>query len=192
MPVGNTVGSRVYALDGEHLAYIAGFLDGDGCIACNFEKNKACRLGYRVRIRISFTQQRHRRKVLDVLRSWIKSGSIGEYEHNSMAEYAIRDQGAVQELLVALKPHLVVKKMHAELALNILQAKEGGYTPESLELMRKAANSMRALNRYPKRVDLDPVTTEAFEPRGDRQLDAPNTPTPPSPRTSGLWRVGKG
>jgi hypothetical protein len=84
-------------------------------------------MGYRVRIRISFTQHRHRRQVLDVLRSWIKSGSIGEYEHNSMAEYVIRNQGAVQELLVALKPYLVVKKMHAELALRILHAKEGRY-----------------------------------------------------------------
>jgi hypothetical protein len=166
MAAGNTVGSRINALDGEHLAYIAGFLDGDGCIACNFEKNRACRLGYRVRVRVSFTQHRDRSEVLHVLRFWIGSGSIGTYEHNAMSEYVIRDQAIVRELLVALKPYLVVKEMHAELALGILHAKQGRYTPESLELMRGLANSMRALNRYPKRVDLDPVTTEAFGPRG--------------------------
>ena len=55
---GNTVGSQIHTLTNEQLAYIAGFLDGDGCIACNYEKHKTCTLGYRVRIRISFTQIR--------------------------------------------------------------------------------------------------------------------------------------
>jgi hypothetical protein len=163
---GNTVGSRISALDGERLAYIAGFLDGDGCIACNFERNKACRLGQRVRIRISFTQHRLRREVLDLLQSWIGSGQVAEYEHNAMAEYVIRDQGVAHELLNALAPYLVVKRRHADIGLRILRAKEGRrYSVESLEEMRGLALSMRALNRYPKRLNLDPVTTEAVKPR---------------------------
>jgi hypothetical protein len=148
-------------LDNAQLAYIAGFLDGDGCIASNFEKSKTCTLGYRVRIRISFTQARYRRQVLDTLLSWIQSGVIAEYSHNEMAEYVIRDQVVVEQLLQLLLPYLIVKKQHAALALQIFLLKKDRYTPESLEKMRQLTLTLRSFNHYPKRVSLDPVTTEA-------------------------------
>ena len=141
----------------EKLAYIAGFLDGDGCIASNFEKcNPRKDSSYRVRIRISFTQIVSRREVLDALLSWIQSGHIAEYEHNNMAEYVIHDQKVIQPLLIALLPYLIVKKRHAEVALLILELKKSGYTPESLEQMRQYTISIRSFNHYPKRTVLTP------------------------------------
>ncbi|SRR6266511_2348701 len=148
-------------LNNEKLAYIAGFLDGDGCIASNFEKNKTCKLGYRVRVRISFTQHSRRREVLDILSSWICSGSIGEYEHNNMAEYVIRNQVIVKELLSALMPFLIVKRKHAEIAMKILGLKESAYSLATLSTMREYTILLKSLNNYPKRLYLDPVTTEA-------------------------------
>jgi hypothetical protein len=103
--------------------------------------------------------------VLDLLLGWIGSGQVAEYEHNEMAEYVIRDQGVAPELLNALAPYLVVKRKHAEIGLSILRAKQGKCTLESLEEMRRQTLSLRALNRYPKRLHLDPVTTEAEMPR---------------------------
>jgi hypothetical protein len=158
---GNTVGSRTQRFSSEQAAYLAGFLDGDGCIAVNYEKNAECRLGIRVRIRVSFTQHRGRRKVLDRLREWIGSGVIAEYDGNGMAEYVIRDQTVVEDLLLSIQRFLVVKEPHADAALEILRLKKGGYSTESLEQMRKLAEFIRQLNRYPKRKSLDPVTTEA-------------------------------
>ena len=158
---GNTVGSRILSLDNEKLAYIAGFLDGDGCVTINFEKSKTCQLGYRVRVRISFTQHSSRLDVLKVIYSWIDSGVIAEYEHNWMAEYVIRNQEDVRELLIRLLPYLIVKKQHAEISLKVLQLKEERYSTNSLEQMRQCAIILRSLNHYPKRKYLDPVTTEA-------------------------------
>ncbi len=148
-------------LDKIQLAYIAGFLDGDGCIVINYEKNSGCFLGYRVRVRISFTQISCRREVLDTLRDWISSGQVSEYQHNHMAEYMIRDQLVVDALLKQLLPFLVVKKKHAELALRTLAMKQERYSKQSLENMRVCALQLRALNNYPKKIHLDPVTTEA-------------------------------
>ena len=140
------------ALGNEQAAYLAGFLDGDGCIASNFERSNAKKsMSYRVRIRISFTQITPRRAVLDTMRGWIESGVIADYEHNSMSEYVIRDQQAVGDLLQTLLPYLIVKKRHAELALEILTLKEQRYSVDSLEQMKERTSVIRSLNRYPKR-----------------------------------------
>lgn len=151
----------MHKLGSEKLAYIAGFLDGDGCIAINYEKRETCKLDYRVRVRVCFTQISTRRKVLDKLFSWIKSGTVDEYEHNNMAEYVIRDQQVVNHLLQKLLPFLIVKKEHAKLALKVLELKQEKYSVKSLNEMRQYAVSLRNLNHYPKRIHLDPVTTEA-------------------------------
>src|SRR3989344_2650334 len=104
--MGNTEGSR---LSSEFWAYVAGFLDGDGCIAVKVEKSQTCRLGFRARIRISFTQHKDKRGVLDYLRTRIGSGVIAEYQHNNMAEYVINDQEVIEQVLHFIEPYLVVK-----------------------------------------------------------------------------------
>ena len=106
----NTVGSQFDRISNYFYAYAAGFLDGDGCIAIRIEKSKTYRLGLRARVRISFTQHRRRRKVLDYLFGTIQSGVVSEYDHNNMAEYVIRDQKIVKILLKKMKPFIVVKQ----------------------------------------------------------------------------------
>ena len=152
---GNIEGSRMCTLSNEQLAYVAGFLDGDGCIASNYERSKPDS-SYRVRIRISFTQKSSRRIVLDTLRSWINSGVVAQYEHNDMAEYVIRDQKVVEQLLIAISPFLIVKKQHAEIAMQIIFLKKEPYTADSLEKMKNHTIAIRALNHYPKRTILTP------------------------------------
>src|SRR5258708_4892925 len=111
--MGNIEGSR---LNESFYPYVAGFLDGDGCIAIKFEKSKTCKLGYRVRVRISFTQHKRRRKVLDFLCKTIGSGVVTEYQHNNMAEYVMHDQKIVSQLLDKIEPYLVVKAEHLQIA----------------------------------------------------------------------------
>lgn len=154
--MGNTEGSR---LDESFWPYVAGFLDGDGCIAIRFEKSKTCKLGYRVRVRISFTQHKARRKVLDYLLNRTGSGVISEYQHNNMAEYVIRNQKVVAQLLQNLEPFIVVKSEHLQLAKQLLILKENGYTEQSLEEMLNLSQKIGSLNNYPKSFKLDPVTT---------------------------------
>jgi hypothetical protein len=150
--MGNTVGSRLYDdIDNSFYAYMAGFLDGDGCIAIRVEKSKTCKLGMRVRVRISFTQHRERRVVLDYLYERINSGVIAEYNHNNMAEYVIRDQEVVLILLEKIKPYVVVKSLHLQLAQELLIVKKEGYSKDSLEKMLNLSRKIGSLNNYPKR-----------------------------------------
>lgn len=155
----NTVGSRLDNISDYFYAYTAGFLDGDGCIAIRIEKSKTCRLGFRARVRVSFTQHRRRRKVLDYLQGIIQSGVVSEYDHNNMAEYVIRDQKVVKVLLEKMKPFILVKQEHLLLAQELLSVKLDGYTKDSINKMLNLAKKIGALNNYHKFIKLDPVTT---------------------------------
>lgn len=154
--MGNTEGSR---LDESFWAYVAGFLDGDGCIAIRFEKSQTCKLGYRARVRISFTQHKARRKVLDYLLDRIGSGVVSEYQHNNMAEYVIRDQQVVASLLQNLESYVIVKAEHLQFAKRLLILKDNGYSEDSLAKMLSLYKAIGSLNNYPKSFKLDPVTT---------------------------------
>ncbi|RJO62346.1 hypothetical protein C4544_00030 [candidate division WS5 bacterium] len=141
-------------------AYVAGFLDGDGCIAIRFEKSKTCRLGFRARVRISFTQHKQKREVLDYLCKTIGSGVVSEYQHNNMAEYTIYDQVIIEQLLNGLEPYLIVKADHLSFAKKLIVLKRTGYSSDSLKEMHNLFKEIRSLNNYPKTILLDPVTTD--------------------------------
>ncbi|OGD56505.1 hypothetical protein A2V71_02370 [Candidatus Berkelbacteria bacterium RBG_13_40_8] len=162
---GNTVGSRFNTQTNEFWAYLAGFLDGDGCITAIVERSKTNRSGVRVRIRVSFTQHRYRRKVLDKLKAEIGEGQVAEYNHNSMAEYVIRDQKIILEILEKIKPYLIAKAKHLELALKLMRLENWNSNKTNLQKAMKLAQDIKGLNKYPKRVRFDPVTTEVERPR---------------------------
>ncbi len=137
-------------------SYLSGFLDGDGCIAIKFEKSKTNKLGFRVRARVSFTQHKSRRKVLDFIYKYIKSGSITEYKHNNMAEYVIYDQEIIKDLLIKIRPFVFVKSEQLKLALKLITLKDNGYNPKSLKQMFNIYKKMGGLNNYPKTSNLTP------------------------------------
>jgi hypothetical protein len=159
------VGSRFNTLTNEFWAYFAGFLDGDGCIAANVEKSKFHKLKVRVRIRISFTQHRSHRKVLDELLVKIGEGQVAEYDHNNMAEYVIRSQSVIIEILEKIKPYVIVKAKHLNLATKLLQIENRNSNKVNLQKAMVFAQEIKGLNKYPKRVKFDPVTTEVERPR---------------------------
>ena len=70
--------------DDKFYAYLAGFLDGDGCITIRFEKSKTNRLGYCARVRVSFTQHKTKKEILEYICERIGSGKVTVYKHNSM------------------------------------------------------------------------------------------------------------
>ena len=146
------MGSRFDISKESFYAYLAGFLDGDGCIAIKFERSKTCRLGYRAAVRVSFAQHRSRRKVLDYLCETIGSGVVTEYDHNNMAEYVIFDQMVINQLLNSIEPYIFVKKKHLRIAKELLTVKRMGYSRESLKEMSNLKDRLGLLNNYPKRM----------------------------------------
>jgi hypothetical protein len=154
------VGSRLNASEEHFYAYLAGFLDGDGCITIKAERSKTHRLGYYIRVRVSFTQHKSRRKVLDYLCKKIGSGVVTEYVHNNMAEYVIFDQKVIGYLLDRIEPYVFVKLRNLRIAKELLSLKRGGYSKKSLVKMLSLYKKMGLLNNYPKSFKFDPVTTE--------------------------------
>ena len=81
----NTVGSSK-RVNQTTLAYIAGFLDGDGCIKAKVDKQPNNRFGMRTRIFVSFTQHTRNKHVLEWVFRQLKNGSIADYSSKKMSE----------------------------------------------------------------------------------------------------------
>src|SRR3989338_2575243 len=91
------------------LAYIAGFLDGDGCIKARIDKQSNNKFGFRTRIIVTFTQHTKNKHVLVWIHNQLRNGSIADYPRRHMSEYVISDSKFVERLLRGLKPYIVNK-----------------------------------------------------------------------------------
>ena len=157
--MGNTVG-RLFKTDSVNLAYIAGFLDGDGSIMLQLHRRKAGKEAFRVKTVICFYQDsRHLDKI-----EWIKKVLGCGYVYtrrDHISELRIEGFQRVFEVLLSLKPYLRFKKKQADLMLKII-----------LKLQKKLLlkqdtvfwiNKMRELNYFSSQRNVledVPVTTD--------------------------------
>ncbi len=108
----------------EELAYIAGFLDGDGCIMLQLVYRKDYILGYQIRSSIVFYQNQKYRNFLE----WLKEKFYYGYVRNrndGMCEYTIVGTNEVIKILKTLYTYLKLKKPQAELAISVLSKMPG-------------------------------------------------------------------
>jgi len=149
--MGNTVGSwnktSLKNLSRTTQAFIAGFLEGDGCISARITPTSG---SYRVLIVIGFTQRQEGRAVLEYLSQFLHE-PIADYRMRNMSELLVRDRAKVAFLLHQLLPFLVSKKKQAELALQVIEILERSKRGERrtaknlLEAVR-LAEQIRSLN----------------------------------------------
>ncbi len=164
----------------EELAYIAGFLDGDGCIMLQLISRHDYRLGYQIRASIVFYQKTKYRNFLEWLKKKLKDGYIRN-RNDGMSEYTIVGISPVRAILKLLYPYLRLKKKHAELAVSVLdQMPKSGWQmkPELLLNLSYKVDKFAKLNYSKKRTNtskkvkqflksrnlLDPVETD---PKGE-------------------------
>ncbi len=102
------------------LSYIAGFLDGDGCIMAQLVHRVDYYLGYQIRLSIVFYQKEKNINFLVWLKSKLKYGYIRE-RNDGMAEYTIVGKEDVRDILEKLLPYLKLKKELAKLVIKISQ-----------------------------------------------------------------------
>src|SRR3989344_353891 len=103
-------------------SYVAGFLDGDGSIVATIEyRPERRRFPYRVRLKITFTQHVRHRKMIEKLRVFLGNrGHVWEVRSHNLVELVIQDRKELKATLERLKPHLVIKRMQAELMERII------------------------------------------------------------------------
>lgn len=118
-------------MSSEEKAYIAGFLDGDGCVMAQLVRRKDYIYGYQVRVSIVFYQKQNHQEILQWLKSKLKVGYIRQ-RNDGMAEYTIVGFKEVAQILKLLHPYLRLKKVLAGKVLNLIQRHPKKMTPERL------------------------------------------------------------
>lgn len=125
--------------------YIAGFIDGEGCISVSKRTGGKSGVRFQMSVRISNTNK----EVLKWMQS-IVGGSI--YEHRSKDasrktsyELCVLSDAAVN-LLISIMPHIKVKKRQAELAL-MFQASFTHNSVLDFGFHNFIFNEMKLLNR---------------------------------------------
>ena len=128
-------------MDPTILAYIAGFLDGDGSIFFQLIRKKDYRLGFQIRTTLAFYQKTENEQILLWLKQQFSSGYI-RHRKTGISDYTIVEAREVRRILELLRPHVRLKQEHVRLGLEILKG---------LPLMGDAAQMIalaRLVDRY--------------------------------------------
>ena len=139
-------------MDEPTCAYIAGFLDGDGCILVQLKPRQGYRYGYQIKATVSFYQKRQGRHLLEWLQRQIGVGRIRDRK-DGVSQYDIEGVAHVLCLLRAISPYLVAKRQQAQKVIKLLEAMQQNPKPSPEEFLRWAGlvESCQALNYSKKR-----------------------------------------
>ena len=149
-------------------AYIAGFLDGDGCIMYQLIRRKDYRYGFEIRASIVFYQKEQNKKCLARLKNLLGKGYLRERK-DGMVEYTIVGLEPVIKILKLLEPYCRLKKDHIRTAKRINKLLEGEFNLKRfikaselvdrfqiLNYSKKRRNTSKILKDYLKRHKLYP------------------------------------
>jgi len=102
-----------FIMSEEIKAYIAGFLDGDGCLMAQLIKRKGYKFGFQIRLSLVFYQHKQNIRHLEWLKSLLKTGYI-RTRNDNMAEYTIVGIMPVITVVHKILPYLRLKKKQAQ------------------------------------------------------------------------------
>ncbi len=116
--MGNTVG-RLTKVNSEDLAYIAGFLDGDGGIMLQVHRRVSGKDVFRIKTVICFYQDNKHLKGIEWIKEVLGCGYV--YTRNDhICELRIEGFQKVFEVLNLLKPYLRFKRKQLELMIDLI------------------------------------------------------------------------
>ena len=103
-------------------AYLAGFIDGDGCIMATIERHSEKRFGFRVRVEVKITQKDSR-----LLKNLAREFNMGNVSCNrrdtdhATYDWSIRDKEDAKTILDYIRPYSRLKQEQICIALKILE-----------------------------------------------------------------------
>ena len=106
------------------LAYIAGFLDGDGSLMVQLKKRKDTQRGLRLMFTICFYQDTRHEKPLFWIRKKLGIGYISR-RNDGITELRINGYKQTKEILERIYPYIKFKKKQARYLLKILRMLDG-------------------------------------------------------------------
>ena len=132
------------------LAYIAGFLDGDGSIFFQIVPRKDYKQKFQIRSSIAFYQKSENVEILEWLKSIFVAGYI-RHRKTGISDYTIVESTEVKKILTLLKPYVRLKKKQIELGLEILNQLELKKSDKDFLEICKLVDKFKELNYSKKR-----------------------------------------
>ena len=99
-----------------NLAYIAGFLDGDGSLMLQIKKRSDSKIGIRFMVTICLYQDTRHEKELYWIRKILGIGYISQ-RNDGMSELRINGHNKTYEILILLKPYIRFKRIQTKALL---------------------------------------------------------------------------
>jgi hypothetical protein len=168
-------------MDPTILAYVAGFLDGDGSIFFQLIRKKDYCLGFQIRTSIAFYQKTENEKILIWLKEQFSSGCIRRRK-TGVSDYTIVESQEVRRILTLVQPYVRLKREHVSLGLEILSKLPLATDAKRLIALSRMVDRFRDLNYSKKRTVTSEVVEAHLESHG---LHAPVETDP-------IWRESLG
>ena len=133
----------------QFLAYLAGFLDGDGSIYVRAKPNTSYKYGYQVAPYVAFFQSATSKNFPDMVAK-IGYGKM-RLRKDGIYEFTINKQEEIKDFVTKVSPYLILKKEQAKLILEILAFKAEVSNEKEFAQLLKKIDYFRELNYSKKR-----------------------------------------
>lgn len=146
-------------------AYIAGFLDGDGCVMYQLIRRKDYKYGFEIRASIVFYQKTLHRWHLEELKKLLKVGYLRDRK-DGLTEYTIVGLEPTIKILKMLKPYCRLKKEHIKLAEKIDRLVKGKFNLKRFIKASELVDQFQKLNYSKKRKNTSKLLKEFLKRHG--------------------------
>mgnify|MGYP001610085207 FL=1 len=136
--------------DSTELAYIAGFLDGDGSVFFQIVPREDYKKKFQIRSSIAFYQMKEYSEILEWLKNYFGCGYI-RHRKTGMSDYTIVDSKEVKRILKLLQPFVKLKRKQIDLGLQILDRLEKSNSDSDFIEICKLVDKFKELNYSKKR-----------------------------------------
>ncbi len=137
-------------MDPTILAYIAGFLDGDGSVFFQLVRRNDYLFGFQVRCSIAFYQKTDKAEILEWLHGMFKKGYI-RHRKTGISDYTIVEPDEVRSILLMLKAHVRLKREQVALGVTILEKLPQASDADSFLEVCRMVDRFKDLNYSKKR-----------------------------------------
>jgi hypothetical protein len=157
-------------MDPTTLAYIAGFLDGDGSIFFQLVRRKDYLFGFQVRCSLAFYQKTDNKWIIEWLERQFNCGYI-RHRKTGISDYTVVEPSEVYRILQMLRPYVRLKSKHIDLGLEILDRLPKVSDAASFVELCHLVDGFREIN-YSKKRTINLLTPVETDPKGEsRRID---------------------
>lgn len=150
----------------EQACYLAGFIDGDGCIVAQIVERQDYALKFQVRVSISISQKMNRIHHLKEFHSEIGKGTVRD-RGDGCGEFAIVGHKSVYAFTKQVVPYLRNKKKQANLIIRICeQLDQTKNDPQKFLQVCKIVDQISELNDSKNRIFNSETVEKRFQAFG--------------------------